>query len=74
MKIKRLRVNILGIKITIGEAKIRSWLSALVLGGIEWDRFAVYLMAKGLPSEQAEKAANYVRDWLLGEIDVAEVD
>jgi hypothetical protein len=74
MKIRRLRVNFGLFKVTIGEAKIRSWLSALVLGGIEWDRFAAYLIAKGMPTEQAEKAANYVRDWLLGEINVAEVD
>ncbi len=74
MKIKRLKISFLGIKISIGADKIRAWLSALVLGGIEWDRFAAYLMAKGLPTEQAEKAANYARDWLLGEINVAEVD
>ena len=74
MKIRRLKISFLGIKISIGEDKIRAWLSALVLGGIEWDRLEAYLIGKGLSMEQAEKAANYVRDWLLGEIDVAEVD
>lgn len=74
MKIKRLKISIFGITIKIGAAKIRAWLSALILGGIEWDRFEAYLIAKGLPTEMAEKAANYARDWLLGEIDAAEVD
>jgi len=74
MKIRRLKISFLGIKISIGADKIRAWLSALVLGGIDWEQFTAYLMAKGLPTEQAEKAANYARDWLLGEINVAEVD
>lgn len=74
MKIRRLKISFLGIKISIGADKIRAWLSALVLGGIEWDRLEAYLIGKGLPTEQAEKAANYIRDWLLVEIDVAEVD
>jgi hypothetical protein len=67
VKIKGIKIRILGIKITVGADKVRDALLEIAAQA-EWARFKAFLEAEGMPSEMAHQAADGARAWIMSEI------
>ena len=68
MKLKPVKIRILGIKITFGVNRIKEWLSEMVTDSIEWPKMSQHLQLHGMTPDQADAATNYARTWLAQEI------